>query len=135
MLLGDNAAVSPTRARNTGSKSPLDKPSRQQPRLGARATLVPRDDLGMKAIGTDLGRHIADAWHADLNGTHAHTNRPLRQMAIPIAAILTCPLIPASAEELVNLCFKRVLEHLARSLAYLSSTSSGAGTGALAGRT
>src|SRR5262249_36369969 len=73
-------------------------------------------DLGMEAVGTDLGWHIADPLQADLNGTHAHTNRSRWRMAIAITAVLTRPLISGPAKELVNLGFKRVLEHLARCL-------------------
>ena len=124
MLFGDSAAVSPTRARKTGSKSPLDNPSRyrraSQARLRARAALVAIHNLGVEPVRANLGRHIAYPRETDLNGAHADANGALGLVAISIApqGPATRALIAAPTQKIIDFRLQRRLEHLAGSLAH-----------------
>jgi hypothetical protein len=90
--------------------------------VGSGDTLTVHGRIRDTQVETRGTRVLLDVWCRNQAEklTTVGSAGAFRQMAIPIAAVLFAPLIAAAAaaQEVVNFRFKRVLEHLAGSLAH-----------------
>ena len=114
---------------------PLEVEAGEQPALGPRAPLPAAHDLRTERLGP-LG-DIAHPRLADLHRPHPHSDAASGQMAVAVAAELADPLVagPRPRSSSTSAARAACSSRWAPCRTNCSITSSGAGTGAVGGRT
>jgi hypothetical protein len=129
MLVGESAA-----GLEVAGGQALEVEAGEQPALGPGTPLPPTDNLGAESLHPI--RKIADPGLADLHRPHAHPDGPGGEVAVAIAAEVAAALVAGSTQELVDLGAESGMEHPPSAFrTSCSIRSSGAGTGAVGGRT